>query len=1085
MCKVPSFNFFSIVTKGVFGNVGPLFNSSLPVKSHDRSTATGMAEHSRYNPPFKSQEKDSEDQYGDLHRPSPFDGTPLAPPNYGQHGQQSFQPPPLPPLPLSLKQFPIQATAIDNTGFAPRPAFPAGIASHDDRQPHKSNSTSDRYAFMSQIPQPPPLQAPPARSLSGMSAGSNGERIISPRLPGFGLPTLKVPAEAGIDPEVRTTAISLPEPGIAGLPYAPLRRQLSADPKPPITMPPPIAHVEEDPAAPELTETIAPYHRDEGQGTQGNKLPPPPGAVGSPIKAKFARGIKGGMRAGLGAIAKNPIVDTDQTNTKCVPPQAPAAPEPAAAFGGDFGAPAHLPPVATAPQQHYNSQVLGPLDVSGGEAPLQKSTSLHSDGPGSGRTPPAFMPMMPTTFISPNPSGPALYHPNNTVNKSGTITSHQANQKKGTREPQRPKKGLLARLLPWLMLATIVTALAGAAGIVITLTAAANVLNVLGSAARTVHFSLLPAEIGAIAHAITNPQLPQPYPFAKDTSLLAGVHPLAVQTGKALEESSGRAWHRAESILPCSPGVAPDKEETLSMYQVAKTKKGGLCHWLQWGAHKGFFLLIVSKDSMMYSVHLAPVVWNDYGKGTVSFAGRQLVLLQKQILGLRRSKGRKELAEHISTTIKNLRTLLKEMIAWAQCLSQHIRSSGLHSWKSFAQPAAGCWQQHLGHYYLDPGSEGSGMVPAAETEPHGVDEEDDVRNVEEYYDVYDHMVGDMGIHHEEEVTRDDNEEGMPLVSDLEPEELAIEPLEGGSEPLDAGHEEIPEAVIEQEEEEEEPTILVEMPTVMEERFVAPELEQSPIESPSEQAAVDLEYVPEPLESNHNGGEKPEGVLIDDVRKTLDLESSLSPHPKQNLPKAREEDAVDAEEDEGSSIEIVSDEGELLIMDGSTAKDTLWAALRDARDEVGAAIRLLSNKGKTVLGSGKAAVVIIIQGIVGFLFENRVAIVSAISAAVVTAWVPALKSMWGRRGQLTRAAFNTPEHQPRSSAVKRKPVVKTLSLEDDEPGAVAKPTTGRGRRGGPSTVKKTTGRGRTKTVVDDEVFETPRSVSRKRSAKKSV
>jgi hypothetical protein len=609
------------------------------------------------------------------------------------------------------------------------------------------------------------------------------------------------------------------------------------------------------PHGPSCTGDVPSYDNDTAN-TANLKLPPPPGAENSPIKAKFARSLRKGMliSAHSGVL---PRVTTDDNNNSAPTDEnhhhhhhqqqqhvgdenenansARHHQQDEYAYrdnnnnnismddehqhqqhqqqpgSSDFGAPPTLPPVTTLLKQECPPLGGQPGSGQGGRpvGPFMRPNSSRSNGDGGGDggnrnavTSPTFMPLAtvggsdsarsgqqqqaPPSFLQRPGSGGALdgngsssgsLHPPLPSQPPSASSQQQQQQPYKFQQQQPPltttnnqlqrikqlkktkKRSFIRRLLPWLLLLMVVSAIIGAAGVVVCITAVANVIDSMGSVATKVRWNHIPGEVGALIIAInynnnnnnngiiiTDPPPPPPqqqqqpqlvWPYPAEESVLIGLHSPAQQLGKVLSVQNEVAQQRAAAILSCSassnglPGLGDDgdydddlagmgrddygdqemkemmasrrKRRQAAALLKKKESAGGrssVCLWAQWSIKQTLLSVQLSKQAASMALYHGPSVIVTYSKSAAAFLGRHYLELQRQMFGLKSSHGRAEVYAHITGRLGEARQLIKDLMHWSHCLAQHFKVSGMGSWDAIAQPAAGCWQEHLGRYYI-------------------------------------------------------------------------------------------------------------------------------------------------------------------------------------------------------------------------------------------------------------------------------------------------------------------------------------------------------------------------------------------------
>ena len=615
------------------------------------------------------------------------------------------------------------------------------------------------------------------------------------------------------------------------------------------------------PYIPSCTADVPSY--DNGTANIANlKLPPPPGAENSPIKAKFARSLRKGMliSAHSGVL---PGVTTDDNNNSTPKDEhhhhhhhqqqqhvgdenenvnsARHQQQDEYAFqdnnnnistdneyhqhhqqqqqqqqqpgSSDFGGPPTLPPVTTLVKQE--SPPLGgqPGSGQGGRpvGPFICPNSSRSNGNGSGDggnkngvTSPTFIRLAtvggsdsarssqqqqaPPSFSQRPGSGGggldgnvstsgSLHHPPPSQPPSASSQQQQQqpykfqqqqspltttrNQLQRIKQLKKSKKqSFIRRLLPWLLLLMVVSAIIGAAGVVVCITAVANVIDSIGSVATKVRWNHIPGEVGALITAVnynnnnnndgiivTDPPTPPQqqqllWPYPADESVLIGLHSPAQQLGKFLSVQNEVAQQMAAAILSCSTsttglprfgddgdygddlaGMGRDDYGDQEMMAIKRKRRhaaallkkkesggGGssVCLWAQWSIKQTLLSIQLSQQAASMALYHGPSVVVTYSKSAAAFLGRHYLELQRQMFGLKSSHGRAEVYAHITGRLGEARQLIKDLMHWSHCLAQHFKVSGMGSWDAIAQPAAGCWQEHLGRYYITSSSNNTG-----------------------------------------------------------------------------------------------------------------------------------------------------------------------------------------------------------------------------------------------------------------------------------------------------------------------------------------------------------------------------------------
>jgi hypothetical protein len=531
------------------------------------------------------------------------------------------------------------------------------------------------------------------------------------------------------------------------------------------------------------------------------KLPPPAVSFESPIKARFARGsAHPSARQGALTGAFNKAAMAINSGLPPPPPNHPQMPSaevdtgynaaginednhgmmqgfPSGGFAGSS--------VASAPagddsgigevEQHGEEEAVGPapslqpppppmMGAPGGMFPtfgtkpaLPRQDSTHSQ-PGSarggGNAPPQFgmnqslMSAGSGNFMPGNAkeslegvSGqhPGMYtHPSSTLmpqqqqsasprngSGGGNAASNKNNtsgdKKQGKESSDQPKKQRRRGICSVLFILTLVLTLSAAVSVGTTIVAVTFAANV-------VHAAI--SGIGSIASG------------ASLSSAIASMHPAAMGIARHVDMVSQAQWEATEKQWKCEES-APT------------------CRGARWALHSARLFGFLTKDAAMFTTSHAPHVIQHTAVPAIHFTKQQSTLLFDQLKGMKTPQGRDAVVAAIHQSAGEVKKLGHDLFVWGHCVYQNLSQSGVHSLNHLVEPAAGCWVETMGHYYLPANSSGISDTT--------VDSVDDVNRGEESGEKKgeeeEEMVVDVPLPEEPVVLEEEQKENKPVVAD--------------------------------------------------------------------------------------------------------------------------------------------------------------------------------------------------------------------------------------------------------------------------------------------------------------------------------
>jgi len=206
--------------------------------------------------------------------------------------------------------------------------------------------------------------------------------------------------------------------------------------------------------------------------------------------------------------------------------------------------------------------------------------------------------------------------------------------------------------------------------LVLTLSAALSVGTTIVAvtfAANMTHAAI--SGLGSMAHG------------ASLSSAIAKMHPAAIGIAKHVDEVSQAQWLATERSLRCD-------------------ESNSVCRGTRWALHSARLGGILAKDGAISTASHAPHLIRQTAVPAVHFTKQQSALLFDQLKGMKSSQGRDAVVAAVHQSAEEVKTLGQDLFAWVHCVYQHLSQSGVHSIHHVVEPAAGCWEEIMGHYYL-------------------------------------------------------------------------------------------------------------------------------------------------------------------------------------------------------------------------------------------------------------------------------------------------------------------------------------------------------------------------------------------------
>ncbi|PSC71021.1 dynein intermediate chain axonemal isoform B [Micractinium conductrix] len=606
------------------------------------------------------------------------------PPPPGAFAPPGLQPLKLPPPPGSAAS-PIKAVFATTGGEAQ-----ADIKAHAGGQPlPPPPSRIPRPMGWPTLPGGPPAPADEPHSGVAAAHGAGNEAGPEQQLP--------PPPPAGVPP-----------PPMMGLPHGAAGDSRIPRPGMPSFGPPgglPPRAFAPQPQQPGLTPLMSPTAAD--QAAASHLLPPPqPGSATS-------------SAAGMGPTPFHPAPGRELHRFNS---------------GGSEAASTGPPPMG---MPHRSSGLMSAGSASSDAAKLTGSFMPRPPGGAymPGGPPGAFMPggfapprpppspggSQPDSFLA-EQGGPALFKPGSMHNMAAADAAAKATAAATEAAPgaasaaarrgrKKRRRGLCGCLLPLLLLWLVVGGLMGAATLVVGITAAANLMH--AGVATLSHFSLADAPgRQPAARATASEQLALAGSGGRLPLLLAW-EPAWQRFDTYMADTSARQWDAAVVRAGCS-------------------RREPKCQWRRWAWHTGYLAGALARDAASGSLRLAktfpqwvPQAWRVAAPAAAGFARRQGALLRAQLGGAGTAEGRAALGALLASRLEEARQLAVHLLAWGQCVRQHVTTSGVDSLASLTQPAAGCWWQHMRDYLHrvaaaeGGGSEGQPPAGGKEEQPAG------------------------------------------------------------------------------------------------------------------------------------------------------------------------------------------------------------------------------------------------------------------------------------------------------------------------------------------------------------------------------
>lgn len=161
----------------------------------------------------------------------------------------------------------------------------------------------------------------------------------------------------------------------------------------------------------------------------------------------------------------------------------------------------------------------------------------------------------------------------------------------------------------------------------------------------------------------------------------AGVTPVVRDVAHYMATVSRDQWKATEQLIQCDDA-------------------GAMCRVGKWSYHKASVGGRLAVDATKSCVGVAPSAWSHGRPLVINFINDHATLLWSQANGMRTVEGRQAVVMALTRSAAEARALLVHVVQWMQCVGQHLQQSGLRSFEHIIQPAAGCWVEHMG-VYLD------------------------------------------------------------------------------------------------------------------------------------------------------------------------------------------------------------------------------------------------------------------------------------------------------------------------------------------------------------------------------------------------
>lgn len=244
------------------------------------------------------------------------------------------------------------------------------------------------------------------------------------------------------------------------------------------------------------------------------------------------------------------------------------------------------------------------------------------------------------------------------------------------------------RVLSLLLIGLVLSLCMGPAALVVSVTAAANLVH--AGFATASHFSWARADEDTTAPAAgtsLRTAVLDTHGGGERLPLLLSWEPAWQRFDAYMTDTSSQQWDVVQQAMQCDE------------------HGGAWCTCKGWGLHSARLAATLFRDSAVGWVGLlrtssswGPRLWGATVTPTLSLAKQQAALLQRQLLLVRTRQGRSELGGLVRQRGADARQLAVRLAAWANCVRQHVSTSGVRSLASVTQPAAGCWWQHMGQY---------------------------------------------------------------------------------------------------------------------------------------------------------------------------------------------------------------------------------------------------------------------------------------------------------------------------------------------------------------------------------------------------
>jgi hypothetical protein len=174
------------------------------------------------------------------------------------------------------------------------------------------------------------------------------------------------------------------------------------------------------------------------------------------------------------------------------------------------------------------------------------------------------------------------------------------------------------------------------------------------------------------------------------SSAIAKMHPAAVGVATHVDEISHTQWIATERSFKCD-------------------ESNPACRGTRWLLHSARLVGILTRDGAILTASHAPHIIKKTSVLAVHFTKKQSALLFDQLKGMKTREGRDAVVAAIHQSAGEVKRLGRDLFVWVNCVYQHLNQSGVHSIHHVVEPAAGCWIETMGHYYLpDDGGNASG-----------------------------------------------------------------------------------------------------------------------------------------------------------------------------------------------------------------------------------------------------------------------------------------------------------------------------------------------------------------------------------------